>query len=155
MNLYINHYKQLVGQNNKIRKFLIATHGTFSAGVRSSLDLIIGAQQNLFIIQAYIDQNIKIEDEIKQVLEQISEHDELIIFSDILGGSVTNQLLQQALKPNIHIISGFNLPLLIDVMLGDAETPIEEVINDAIINAKEQMVYVSKRINFEKQTGIE
>jgi fructoselysine and glucoselysine-specific PTS system IIA component len=144
-----------MGQDNKTRKFLIATHGTFSAGVRSSLDMIIGAQENLFIIQAYIDQNIAIEDQIKQLLEQISENDELIIFSDILGGSVTNQLLQQALKPNIHIISGFNLPLLVDVMLGDAETPVDEVIDNAIINAKEQMVYVSKLINFEKQIGLE
>ena len=140
---------------HKTRKYLIATHGTFSAGVRSSIEMIIGNIEHLLIIQAYIDQNIVIEDEIKQVLEQISEHDELIIFSDILGGSVTNQLLQQALKPNIHIISGFNLPLLIDVMLGDAETPVDEVINNAIINAKEQMVYVSKLINFEKQIGLE
>jgi fructoselysine and glucoselysine-specific PTS system IIA component len=139
----------------KTRKYLIATHGTFSAGIKSSLEMIIGNTEHLFIIQAYIDQHIAIEDEIKQVLEQISEHDELIIFSDILGGSVTNQLLQQALKPNIHIVSGFNLPLLIDVILSDAETPVEQVISDAIINAKEQMVYVSKRINFEKQIGIE
>jgi fructoselysine/glucoselysine PTS system EIIA component len=137
-----------MGQDNKTRKFLIATHGAFSAGVRSSLDMIIGAQENLFIIQAYVDQNIAIEDEIKQVLEQIGDEDELIIFSDILGGSVTNQLLQQALKPNIHIISGFNLPLLIDVMLAEAGTPVDEVISNAITNAKEQMVYASKLINF-------
>jgi fructoselysine/glucoselysine PTS system EIIA component len=142
-------------QAHKTRKYLIATHGTFSAGVKSSLDMIIGNTEHLFIIQAYIDQNIAIEDEIRQVLEQINEDDELIIFSDILGGSVTNQLLQQGMKPNIHIISGFNLPLLIDVMLGDAGTPIDEVISSAIINAKEQMVYTSKLINFEKQIGLE
>jgi fructoselysine and glucoselysine-specific PTS system IIA component len=134
-------------QANKTRKYLIATHGTFSAGVKSSLGMIIGNTEHLFIIQAYTDQNIAIEDEIKHVLEQISEDDELIIFSDILGGSVTNQLLQQATKSNIHIISGFNLPLLIDVMLGNAGTPIDEIINNAIINAKEQVVYVNKLIN--------
>jgi fructoselysine and glucoselysine-specific PTS system IIA component len=142
-------------QARNTRKYLIATHGTFSAGVKSSLDMIIGNTEHLFIIQAYIDQNIAIEDEIKQVFAQITDDDELVIFSDILGGSVTNQLLQQALRPNVHIISGFNLPLLIDVILGDTENSIDEVISNAIINAKEQMVYVSKQINFEKRTESE
>ena len=130
-----------------MRKFLIATHGTFSAGAKSSLEMIIGSIENLFIIQAYLDGNHAIEEEIKIIIDQISNEDELIVFTDILGGSVTNQLLQQGTKPNIHIVSGFNLPLLIEVMLSDAETPAAEIIESAIINAKEQMVYVTKLIN--------
>ncbi|WP_183572273.1 PTS sugar transporter subunit IIA [Mucilaginibacter sp. X5P1] len=131
----------------KRRKYLIATHGTFSTGVKSSLNMIIGDTENLYIIEAYVDDKVNIEDQIKLVLDEISNEDELIIFSDIMGGSVTNQLLQQVLKSNAHIVSGFNLPLLIEIMLADAETPIAEVIDDAIINAKEQMVYVNKLIN--------
>ncbi|SDT00762.1 PTS system, fructoselysine and glucoselysine-specific IIA component [Mucilaginibacter mallensis] len=131
----------------KKRKYLIATHGTFSTGVKSSLNMIIGDTENLYIIEAYVDDKVNIEDQIKLVLDEISNEDELIIFSDIMGGSVTNQLLQQVLKSNAHIVSGFNLPLLIEIMLADAETPIAEVIDDAIINAKEQMVYVNKLIN--------
>jgi len=130
-----------------MRKYLIAAHGTFSSGVKSSLDMIAGAMDNIFIIQAYVNGNTAIDEEIKQVLEQIGNDDELIIFSDILGGSVTNQLLQLASGPNIHIVSGSNLPLLIEVILGDNETPANEVIDAAIINAKEQMVYVNKLIN--------
>lgn len=128
----------------KTRKFLIATHGTFSAGAKSSLDMIIGAVPHVFIIQAYLDDKVVIEQQIQEVLEQISDQDELVIFSDIMGGSVTNQLLQHALKPNIHILSGFNLPLLIDVMLAGQETPVTEAIHSAIENAKAQMVYVNE-----------
>ncbi len=131
----------------KKRKYLIATHGTFSTGAKSALNMIIGDMVNLYIIEAYVDDTVNIEDQIKSVLDEIGAEDELIIFSDIMGGSVTNQLLQQALQPNMHIVSGFNLPLLIEVMLADAETPINEVIDGAILNAKEQMVYVNKLIN--------
>ena len=134
-------------QTTRKRKYLIATHGTFSTGVRSSLEMIIGAVGYLNVIQAYVDDNVTIEELIKTVLNEISEDDELVIFSDIMGGSVTNQLLQQALKPNMHIVSGFNLPLLIDVILADIDTPISEAIEDAIVNAKEQMVYVNKLIS--------
>jgi fructoselysine and glucoselysine-specific PTS system IIA component len=131
----------------KKRKYLIATHGTFSAGVKSSLNMIIGANEHIYILQAYVDEHAVIEEQIKEILDQIKDEDELIIFSDIMGGSVTNQLLQQALKPNTHIISGFNLPLLIEVILADAELPIDEIISAAIINAKEQMVYINKLIS--------
>ena len=39
-----------------MRKFLIATHGTFANGVKSSLDIIIGQTENVFLIQAYVEE---------------------------------------------------------------------------------------------------
>ncbi|HTD99805.1 MAG TPA: hypothetical protein VK668_10975 [Mucilaginibacter sp.] len=140
-----------MGETDKTRKFLIATHGTLAAGAKSSLDIIIGESANLFLIQAYVDEHSSVEAEIKQILEQVSDEDELIVFSDIMGGSVTNQLLQHALRPNVHIVSGFNLPLIIDVMLADTDTPIEEVIHSALENAKEQMVYVNRLLTSQNQ----
>jgi fructoselysine and glucoselysine-specific PTS system IIA component len=136
--------------NNSSRKFLIATHGTLAAGIKSSLDIIAGAMDNIYLIQAYVDENKSIETEINDVMAQIGETDELIIFADILGGSVTNMLLQHALRPNVHIVSGFNLPLVIEIILADAESPVEEVINSAIENAREQMAYVNKLIATQK-----
>jgi fructoselysine and glucoselysine-specific PTS system IIA component len=126
------------------RKFLIATHGTFASGVKSSLDIITGANDNLFLIQAYIEENKSLEEEIAAVLEQVGDNQELIVFSDLLGGSVTNQILQYGLRPNVHIVSGFNLALVIEILLADPETAAEQVISEAIENAKEQMVYVNK-----------
>lgn len=128
----------------KTRKFLIATHGTLAAGIKSSLEIITGPTENLFLIQAYVDENKSIEEELQAILEQVSDQDELIVFSDILGGSVTNQILQYALKSNVHVVSGFNLALVIDIVLADTNTPAEQVISEAIENAKEQIVYVNK-----------
>jgi fructoselysine and glucoselysine-specific PTS system IIA component len=140
--------------SNGKRKFLIATHGTLALGIKSSLNMIIGSVEHLFLILAYLDQNVSVETEIKQVLEQIEDRDELVVFTDILGGSVTNQILQHSLKSNIYIISGFNLPLIIDVILADNSSPIEEVISASIENAKEQMVYVNKLLTGQnRETG--
>jgi fructoselysine and glucoselysine-specific PTS system IIA component len=133
------------------RKFLIASHGTFSAGTKSSLDIIVGAMENVFLIQAYTDENVSVESEIRQILTHVSDDEELVIFCDILGGSVTNQMLQHALKPGVHIISGFNLPLVIEVLLADTRIPIEQTINDAINNGREQMVYVNTLVTAPNQ----
>jgi fructoselysine and glucoselysine-specific PTS system IIA component len=126
------------------RKFLIATHGTLASGVKSSLDIIIGATENLFLLQAYVEENKSLEEEILALLKALGEEEELIVFSDLLGGSVTNQILQYGLRDNVHIVAGFNLGLVMEILLADAETPVEQVISEAITHAKEQMVYVNK-----------
>src|SRR5258705_8891970 len=102
--------------NVTMRKFLIATHGAFAKGIKSSLDMIIGETDNVFLIQAYLDENIIVEDELAAILTNITGADELIIFTDLLGGSVNNIMLREALKENVHIVSGFNLPLVIEIM---------------------------------------
>ncbi len=134
-----------------MRKFLIATHGTFAGGIKSSVDLILGESENVFLIQAYTEGNKSLQEEIMEVLNQVQSKDELIVFTDLMGGSITNQILQHAMKENVFIIAGINLPLLLDIMLADPEIPILEAIETGIENAKEQIVFVNKLINSSKE----
>jgi len=133
-----------------MRKFLIASHGNFAAGIKSSLDIIIGQTDNIFIIEAYTDGNKGIKEELDEILESIDALDELVVFTDLLGGSITNQVLQFALKENVYILSGMNLPLLIEVIMAETDTPIAEVIESAVSSAKEQIVFVNQLIHSNK-----
>lgn len=137
----------------RIRKFLIATHGAFAKGIGSSLDIIIGPMENVHLIQAYLDENKSIEAELTGLLHHAGEEEEWVIFSDLLGGSITNQILQVALRENVHVVAGFNLPVLLEVLLADTDRPVEEVIEQAILTAREQLVYVNKLINQKKGEG--
>jgi fructoselysine/glucoselysine PTS system EIIA component len=129
-----------------MRKFLIASHGSFAGGLLSSLELIAGKIDNIFTIEAYSDGSKSIEEQIEKVLLQIDTADELIIFTDLMGGSVTNQILRSALRENVYIISGVNLPLLLEIVLADTDTPVAEVIETGITNSKNQIVFVNKLI---------
>ena len=134
-----------------MRKYLIATHGTFAAGIKSSVDLIIGESENIFLIQAYTEDNKSLQEEIEEILNQVQSIDELIVFTDLMGGSITNQILQFGMKENVFVIAGINLPLLMDIMLADPKIPIHEAIEKGIENAKEQIVFVNKLINSSKE----
>jgi fructoselysine and glucoselysine-specific PTS system IIA component len=127
-----------------MRKFLIATHGQFARGVKSSLEIIIGETENLFLIEGYVEANKGIESELEAILKNIGERDELIIFTDLLGGSITNQVIRSIQGRNVHVVSGFNLALVIEVIMAGADMAAPEAIESAIANAKEQMVYVNK-----------
>ncbi len=128
------------------RKFIIATHGHLATGVKSSLDIIIGQTAPVTLITAYTDGNEGIEKELNAALDTLAANEELIIFTDLLGGSITNQVLRQALRERVHVVAGFNLALLIEIMMADTETPTDTVIADAVTNAREQLVYVNTLI---------
>ena len=134
-----------------MRKFLIATHGSFAAGIKSSLEMIIGSTENLYVIQAYTEGNKDITDELDVIMQKVGDDDELIIFTDLAGGSITNQVLQTALKKNVYIIAGVNLPLLLDIVLSDPEVPVNEIIESGISNARDQIVFVNKMIGLRRE----
>lgn len=133
-----------MGDNTKTRKFLIATHGTFANGLKSSLDVIAGPQKDVFFIQAYLDNVDSIQGELETLLQNKGPQEEWVIFTDLLGGSITNQVVRYASGEHVHIIAGVNLPLLLELVLTDPSIPVEAVIEDILIKAREQMVYVNK-----------
>jgi fructoselysine and glucoselysine-specific PTS system IIA component len=144
--------------NTKTRKFLIATHGALASGFRSSLELIAGAGDSVHIIQAYLDESKPVNEELANLFgpagtdEEWAGTEEWVVFSDLLGGSITNQLVQAAAGKNVHIIAGFNLPLLLEVVLSDPEEPIAGILEAAIDRAREQLVYVNKLINLKNDS---
>ena len=145
----------------KTRKFLIVSHGALADGFRSALELITGAAGEVIIIQAYLEENKPVEDELVEVLQGAGvgaadgtdgrPGEEWVVFTDLLGGSITNQVLRVAAglpgKDDIHVVAGINLPLVIEVVLGDPDRSVDEVLAEAVVRAREQLVYVNRIIN--------
>lgn len=130
-----------------MRKFLIVSHGEFAGGMRSALELITGAVSGVVVLQAYVEENKSVEEELAELLR---DGDEWVVFTDLLGGSITNQVLRTAAElgvtESVHIVAGMNLPLVIEVVMADPETPVKEVLADAIGMARDQIVYVNQLI---------
>jgi fructoselysine and glucoselysine-specific PTS system IIA component len=131
----------------KTRKFLIVSHGALAGGFRSALELITGAAGDVVVIDAYVDENKPVEEELARALQGAGVEEEWVVFTDLLGGSITNQVLRvMAELPGrdaIHIVAGVNLPLVIEVVLGDTEMPVTEVLAEAVGRARDQLVYVN------------
>lgn len=125
----------------KTRKFLIVSHGGLAGGLRSSLELIAGAMEGVFVLEAYVAENKPIEEELGLLFAE--QGVEWVVFSDLLGGSVTNQVVRAGKGKDVHVVAGYNLPLVIEVVLSDLDMPIEAVLEEAIGRAREQLVYVN------------
>ncbi|HTI94574.1 MAG TPA: hypothetical protein VL727_28470 [Puia sp.] len=125
----------------KTRKFLIVSHGGLARGIRSSLELIAGTADGVYVLEAYVEENKPIEEELSRLFAE--EEVEWVVFSDLLGGSVTNQVLRAGNGKAVHIVAGYNLPLVIEVVLSDPGIPAEEILGEAVGRAREQLVYVN------------
>lgn len=134
-----------------MRRLLVATHGRFAEGIGETLGLILGASQPLEILNAYTTPDFDMAKAAKDYVSSLGEEDELIVAADVFGGSVANAFTEYTADGRVHVVTGLNLPLLIVLvsMLGSEfseENSLEEMIQNAIEEAKEGIVYVNKVI---------
>ncbi|MDF9824897.1 fructoselysine and glucoselysine-specific PTS system IIA component [Breznakia sp. PF5-3] len=114
-----------------MKHYIIASHGTFAKGIYESIKIIVGEQENVHLINGFVESN-DIEEDIKKVMNEIPENAEIIAMSDVFGGSVNNELMKHLGRENYYLITGMNLPLLMQIFLaGDGNTKeiIENIVN--------------------------
>ena len=99
-----------------MRHYVIASHGGFSKGIYESIKIIIGEQAGVDIITAFIDGKNDIEALVNGTLEKIPYSDEIIVCTDVFGGSVNTEFMKQLkTRKNLYLITGMNLPLLMQL----------------------------------------
>lgn len=128
-----------------MRKVLVATHASFAQGIKETLDFILGQQDMVNVMCAYIEQDFDIEKEVCQVLESLDCQDELIVLVDLMGGSVSNTFSHHLMDSRLHIISGVNFPMLLDIVLNQDKN-IDAVIRSGITAAQQGIVYINEKM---------
>ncbi len=134
-----------------MRRLLVATHGRFAEGIGETLGLILGASQPLEILNAYTTPDFDMAKAAKDYVSSLGDEDELIVAADVFGGSVANAFAEYTADGRVHVVTGLNLPLLIVLVSmlgseGSSGNSLEEMIQNAMEEAKEGIVYVNKVI---------
>lgn len=103
-----------------MNKFCIATHGRLAEGFGSALSILTGEHEGLTVVNAYVDETDHTE-RIEAFLQSIGPEDTGVVFTDVLGGSVFQQvMLRQADHPDVLHVTGVNLGLIIEVLCSGA-----------------------------------
>lgn len=123
-----------------MRKILIATHGYFADGIMSSLKLLVGEREEITIINAYVDES-DVTKQYDAFFETLSVGDETIVFTDLYGGSVNQQLFKYTERYKAVLITGFNLPILLEVLLAQ-ETVTKEKALQLVENCRNELKVV-------------
>ena len=128
------------------RKIILASHGHFASGILDSLELIFGTNHSIFALDCYSTETFDLAKTVKQLMAKY-QGQELIIITDLFGGSVNNEFLQYIQQPNIYLIAGLNLPLLIELATKiETADSIATLIHQALNDSKAMIQFCNERI---------
>lgn len=136
-------------------KIILVSHGKLAKGMKDTVEMIAGKQENLEAYEAY--ENGTSDDsfinDLKNSLAS-SKNDDVIIVTDVLGGSVNNEATQ-LLKdhPNLTILTGMNLPLIITLVTTVNSGISDEKVSEAIDEGKKGVLSVNKLMTEEDDEG--
>ena len=123
---------QIGGEMNQI---VLASHGGLADGARDTLDMIVGDVSNVHTISLARDDKDQIEDRALALIDSFDPSDAVYVLTDMLGSSVNNQMVSlQAKRPEVTVISGMNLPLILEISLSEeplSEAALAEVIEQS------------------------
>lgn len=127
-----------------MRKIIIASHSRFAEGIKSTLEMIMGSQENVISFCAYTEEQINFKAKIKEIIDAKTDEDEIVICTDLFGGSVNNELMEFTKVKGIYLVTGINLLFLIQLTVNDVETPIVDTIRQSIEDAKNGFVFCNE-----------
>lgn len=128
-----------------INEFIIATHAEFAEGIVKSLKFLTGYNEikNVHVINAFTQSEYPNED-IKKLLDKYCRISNVVVMTDILGGSVNQMFMKHMKEYEFKLICGMNLPLLLDIFLKSNNLITNEIIIDSIANARESIKYMNE-----------
>ena len=128
------------------KRIVLATHGKFSEGILTSMQMIFGDQTPIECITAYVDKDVDYQELFRKT---VSENDysttELIVLTDVLGGSVNNEFTKLLAEYPFHLVCGLNLALLLEVAVCPAES-IAQQLPSIVERAREGVALVNELI---------
>lgn len=130
-----------------MREMYVATHGHYAEGIISALNLLIGDDHGVIPICAYcgeIGSTAELGVRFDAIARQAaSRANELVLFTDMPGGSVNNTAVQMMVKyPHVHVVSGANLIMLMEFCMSEHEETALRL-QDAMAAASGAMQYMN------------
>lgn len=131
-------------------QFMIGSHGSLAGGVVSALELLFGKRDNISFINAYLDDASPAE-KLKEWLERMPEDAQCIMFADIFGGSVHQEMVKLMADPRVELIAGYNLATVLEFVIEDKERYTADDIRRILAQGREQLVYVERMVSTEQE----
>ncbi len=133
----------------KKRNFIFASHGALAQGVYNALEIITGGYENVTVYEAYLDkQETDVEKEAEKLLAGYPPDEEIIVLTDLYGGSVNTEFVHLIKKYGIYVVSGLSLPLALFV-LDSEEEDTHIMLQSAIEQAKGSVKYCNQMLEQE------
>ncbi|MHA1627284.1 MAG: PTS sugar transporter subunit IIA [Candidatus Asgardarchaeia archaeon] len=136
---------------------VIISHGKFCEELLKSAELIVGKQELIETVPLLEGESPDtFFDEVKKKIDGFRNkgYHEILVLSDLFGGSTSNTVSKIALEENIEVVTGVNMPMLLEVVINRDSADLKELTKIAEKSGKEGIVNVKRKIEeFMKEKG--
>ena len=121
-------------------KYIIATHGNMASGIKNTIEMLRGKRQDVYAVDAYVEDQ-EFSETLQNMVNSI-EDSYIYIFTDIVSGSVNQTVSHMLNDCRIHLITGINLPVIIECILRNKEMSDEEIMA-VVEEARQHLIYMN------------
>lgn len=124
----------------RMNRIILASHGGLSAGMKDTVQMILGELPNLYALATLRDETEPITVAARRLLDGFAAEDAVYIVTDVMGGSVNNEMLALLPEyPAVHLICGMNASLVLTLASND-EALTQDELAECIADAKAQII---------------
>lgn len=93
---------------------VLVTHGALAFEFRAAMEHVVGVQENLITISIGPDDDMdERREEIVEAVKEVNKDVGVILLTDMFGGTPSNLAISMMDMPNVEVIAGVNLPMLV------------------------------------------
>jgi len=111
---------------------VIVTHGNLACEFRAALEHVVGPQEQVETISIGPDDDLDARRaDMLAALAKVDSGDGVVVLTDMFGGSPSNLAISAMEKPDVEVVAGVNLPMLVKLASVRGECALEEAISQA------------------------
>jgi mannose PTS system EIIA component len=113
---------------------VLVTHGQLATEFRSALEHVVGPQVQLETVTIGPDDDMESRrKDIMAAVRSVNSGAGVVVLTDMFGGTPSNLSISVMNRPNVEVVAGINLPMLIKL----ASVRDEEPLAAAVLHAQE------------------
>ena len=129
-----------------MNRIILASHGGMSAGVRDTMEMVMGELPNLYAVATTRDETESVVTAVRRLLDSFDPAEQVFILTDVLGGSVNNDMVTLLPDyPKARIICGMNLSLVLCLCMASGPLDPDEI-QEVIRQAQGQIIDCTKML---------
>jgi len=111
---------------------VIVTHGNLACEFRAALEHVVGPQEQVETICIGPDDDLDARRaDMLAALDTVDSGEGVVVLTDMFGGSPSNLAISAMEKPDVEVVAGVNLPMLVKLASVRGECSLDEAISQA------------------------
>ena len=111
---------------------VIVTHGNLACEFRAALEHVVGPQEQVETISIGPDDDLDARRaDLLAALDQVDSGEGVVVLTDMIGGSPSNLAISAMETPDVEVVAGVNLPMLVKLASVRGECGLDEAISQA------------------------